>query len=447
MSLLLALLLQAGPVDLLVRGGTVVTMDATERVLPGASVAVRGGAIAAVLEAGERLPASRETLDAAGRLVIPGLVNAHGHVPMILMRGLADDRPLLDWLQKVVFPTEAKHVSPDFVYWGTLLACLEMARSGTTTFADMYYFEGEIARAADEAGMRAVLGQTVIGFPAPDYKSPAEALIGTEAFLRAWRGHPRITAGVAPHALYTTPLPAVRDAFALARRHQAPIQIHAHESADEDRLVREAHGRTTLAVLEAQGLLGPDVLLHHAITVTDDDLALMARRGVSVSHNLESNMKVAVGLLRLPELLAAGIPVGLGTDGAASNNNLDLFEEMDSVAKVHKLFRRDPTVLPAREVFRLATRGGARALGLGDRVGALEAGRRADLVIVDASSPEGLPAHDVYSQLVYSLKGGAVRTVVVDGRVIVRDRVMTTLDVARVAEKARAFGARLRERP
>jgi 5-methylthioadenosine/S-adenosylhomocysteine deaminase len=443
-GLLLAALLEAGTVDLLVRGGIVVTMDAQERVLHGGAVAIRGETIQAVLAAGEPLPKARETIDARGHLVIPGLVNVHGHVPMVLMRGLADDLPLLDWLHKVVFPAEAQHVTPSYVYQGTLLACLEMARSGTTTFADMYYFEDDIAQATDKAGLRAVLGQTLIGFPAPDYKTADAALIGTEQFLKRWRGHPRITPSVAPHALYTTPLDLVRKARELSRRYSVPFQIHAHESPDEDRLVRETLGATAVTVLESAGLLGPDVLLHHAITLTDDDLLVMARRGVAVSHNLESNMKVAAGPARLPEMLAAGLAVGLGTDGAASNNNLDLFEEMDSVAKVHKLFRHDPTLLPARDVFRLATRGGARALGLGDRIGALEKGRLADVVLVEATGPEATPLYDVYSALVYSLKGGAVRTVVVGGRVVLRDRRMLTLDAEEVRKQAWEIAKRLK---
>ncbi len=319
-----------------------------------------------------------------------------------------------------------------------------MARSGTTTFADMYYFEEEIARATDKVGLRAVLGQTIIGFPAPDYETTDKALAGAEGFLRRFQGHPRITPSVAPHALYTTPLEVVRQAHALARRYAVPLQIHAHESPDEDRLVRERLGATALAALEQAGLLGPGVLVHHAITASDADVRLLARRGVAVSHNLESNMKVGAGLFRLPEMMAAGVAVGLGTDGAASNNNLDLFEEMDSVAKVHKLFRRDPTLLPAREVFRLATLGGARALGLADRVGSIEKGKLADLVLLDASSPEATPLHDVYSQLVYALKGASVRTVLVAGRVVVRDRRVTTVDEAEVLARARAIAARIR---
>ncbi len=435
----------AAPVDLLIKGGTVVTMDAGRRVLEGGAVAVRGNRIVAVLLAGEALPPARETLDAAGQLVIPGLVNAHGHAPMSLMRGLADDLPLMDWLQEVIFPAEARVVDADFCYWGTLLACLEMTRSGTTTFADMYYFEGDVARAVDQAGMRGVLGQTVIGFPAPDYKTPEAALLAAEAFVTAWKGHARIVPSVAPHAFYTTSLELVRRAREITLRHGVPFQMHARESDAEDERVRALLGRTAISALEQAGLLGPGVLLHHVVSADADDVRLLARRGVGVSHNPESNMKLAVGVPPVPELLAAGVAVGLGTDGAASNNDLDLFDEMDTVAKLHKLLRRDPTVLPAREVFALATLGGARALGLADQVGSLEPGKRADVVLVDVSAPEAQPLYDIYSQLVYALSGSAVRTVVVDGRVILRERRSLTLDESDVLAHAREQQARIRK--
>jgi 5-methylthioadenosine/S-adenosylhomocysteine deaminase len=443
---LLFALLQASPADLVVEGGTVVTMDPRRRVLERGAVVVRGGRIDAVLGPGEPLPEARETLDAAGHLLIPGLVNTHGHVPMIVLRGLADDLTLIDWLEKIVFPAEARHVDRDLVYWGALLACVEMARSGTTTFADMYYFEEEVARAAEQAGLRGVLGQTVIGFPAPDYATVDDALAGAERFIRRYLDHPLVVPSVAPHALYTTSLDTVRRARALSLRHGVPFQMHAHESADEDVRVRVKLGKTAVAALEEAGLLGPGVVLHHAITLTDHDMEVLARRGVSVSHNPESNMKVAVGLARVPEMLAAGIAVGLGTDGPASNNDLDLFEEMDTAAKVHKLVRGDPTVLPARQVFELATLGGARVLGLADRIGSIEVGKQADLVLVDTRQPELTPLHDPYSQLVYAVDGGHVRTVVVAGRIVVRDRRMTTVDADEVMARVEKIAERIRNR-
>jgi len=442
-SLILLALLQPGPVDLLVRGGTVVTVDREMRVLAGGSVAVRGGVIEAVIAPGQSLPPARETIDATGHLVIPGLVNTHGHVPMILLRGIADDLKLMEWLNSVIFPAEAKNVNPDFVYWGTLLAAIEMARDGTTTFTDMYYFEEDIARATDKAGIRGVLGQTIIGFPAPDYKTTDEALAGTESFLRRYKDHPRVVPSVAPHALYTTSVEVVRKARELSRRYGIPFQIHGHESPEEDVSVRQKLGRTTLSVLEEAGVLGPGMIVHHAITVTPDDIQRLVRHGVSVSHNPESNMKGASGLSPVPDMLKAGVVVGLGTDGAASNNNLDLFEEMDTAAKVHKLFRSDPTVMPAREVFRLATLGGARALGLGDRLGSLEPGKQADLVLVDVRTPELTPIYDVYSHLVYAIKGGNVRTVIVGGQVVVRDRKMTTVDADEVMARCNEIKARV----
>ena len=443
LGLLLAGGVAASPVDLLIKGGTVVTVDARMRVLPGGAVAVRGSVIDAVLASGEPTPPAREVIDATGHLVIPGLVNTHGHVPMILFRGLADDLALMEWLNDVIFPAEARDVDPEFCYWGTLLACVEMARSGTTTFADMYYFEEEIARATDRAGLRGVLGQTIIGFPAPDHKTTDAALAGAESFILKYKSHPRVVPSVAPHALYTTSLDVVRRAAEVARRHGVPLQIHAQESRQEDEMVRAKFGKTTITVLDEAGILGPGVVLHHVVTATDDDVRLMVGRGAGASHNPESNMKVGAGMARVPEMLAADLAVGLGTDGAASNNNLDLFEAMDFAAKAHKLVRGDPTVLPARDVFRMATIGGARALGMADRLGSIERGKQADLVLVDVRSPELTPLYDVYSHLVYAIKGHAVRTVLVGGRVVVRDRRMLTVDTAEVMARARALQKRI----
>lgn len=442
-SLLLLNLLQTTPVDLLIKGGTVVTVDPEMRVLEGASVTVRDSEIEAVLEAGQPLPEARKTLDARGHLVIPGLVNTHGHVPMILLRGLADDMKLMEWLNDFIFPAEAKNVDPEFCYWGALLACIEMARSGTTTFVDMYYFEDDIARAVDKAGLRGILAPTIIGFPAPDYKTTEEALAGTEEFIKRWKGHPRVIPSIAPHSLYMTDVEVAQRAREMARRYQVPFQIHAFESPQEDEAVKKKLGKTTGTVLDEAGLLGPGVIVHHAVTVTEEDIRLIASRGAATSHNPESNMKGASGLSPVPDLLAAGVAVGLGTDGAASNNNLDLFEEMDTAAKVHKLYRADPTVMSAKEVFRMATLGGAEALGLGDRIGSIEPGKAADLVLIDIRLPELVPIYDVYSHLVYTIKGPHVRTVIVDGKVIVKDRKMMTVDTNEVLNKVAEIQKRI----
>lgn len=435
--------LQLAPVDVLIEKGTLVTVDGERRVLEGGALAIKGDSIAGIYPAGAALPKATRTVDATGHLVIPGLVNTHGHVPMVLFRGLADDMALLEWLNDFIFPAEARNVDEAFCTWGTLLACIEMARSGTTTFSDMYYYEDAIARATDRAGLRAVLGQTIIGFPAPDYATVDAALAGTEAFIERWKGHPRITPSVAPHALYTTSVETVQRAAALARRHGVPFQIHANESPAEDAQVRKRCGDTSVRVLEKAGVLGPKVLLHHGITLTPDDMKLVAERGAAVSHNPESNMKGASGVADVAGLLAAGVDVGLGTDGGAGNNNLDMFEEMDTCAKLHKLMAREPTAMPAKQVVWLATQGGARALGLGDRVGSLEVGKLADVVLVDVRAPELTPLYDVYSQLVYAIKGAHVRTVYVGGRLVVEDRDMKTLDVDEVVRKARAIQAKI----
>lgn len=444
-TFMLLALLQTAPLkpleppkmDLLIKDGTVVTMDAHMRIIDGGAIAIEGDSIAAILNPNEPLPEAKRTIDASGHIVIPGLVNTHGHVPMVLLRGIADDLKLMEWLEKYIFPTEAKSVTREFVYWGSLLACLEMARSGTTTFVDMYYFEEEIARAAERAGLRSVLGQTIIGISAPDYKSPDDALAGAESFIERYKDHPLVVPSVAPHALYTTPFEVIRKAFQLARKHGVPFQIHAVEAKEEDRLVQEKLGKKTIEALDDAGLLGPGVLLAHGVWLSDEDIRRVAQSGAGISHNPESNMKTASGVARVPELLEAGIPVGLGTDGPASNNNLDLFEEMDTAAKLHKLVRDDPTVLPAREVFAMATRGGARALGMEDKIGSIEIGKRADLALIDMRQPELTPLYDVYSQLVYATKGAQVKTVIVNGRVVLEDRQMMTLDTAEVLRQAR----------
>jgi 5-methylthioadenosine/S-adenosylhomocysteine deaminase len=424
-------------VDIVIRGGTVVTMDSDRRVLEGGSVVVRGERIEAVLAAGEAVPSARETVDATGQLVIPGLVNSHGHVAMTLLRGVADDLKLMEWLEGYIFPAEGKNVSPEFVYWGTLLGCIEMARSGTTTFTDQYYFEEEVARATDEAGLRGVLGQTIIGFPVPDYKTPEEALAGTEGFILRYRDHPRVIPSVAPHALYTTSIEVVERAYELARRYAVPFQIHAVEPPTENEQVLKLLGKETIAALDDAGILAPGTILHHSIWLSDSDIERIARSGAGVSHNPESNMKTASGVARVPELLAAGVPVGLGTDGPASNNNLDLFEEMDTAAKLHKVVTLDPTVMPAETVFQMATLGGARALGLEGSIGSIEPGKLADIVMIDARVPELTPLYDVYSHLVYVVKGGDVGSVLVGGRFVVRNRDVTTVDVDEVMARAR----------
>jgi 5-methylthioadenosine/S-adenosylhomocysteine deaminase len=428
-------------VDLLVTGGTVVTMDSQRRVIEDGAVAIRGDSIVAVgprAEIESRFEAA-QTIDAHGALVMPGLINGHAHAAMSLFRGLADDLALDEWLQKYIFPAEARNVTPDFVEWGTRLGVLEMLRGGITTYADMYYFEDVVARVTKDAGMRGVLGETIIDFPAPDNKTPGEALAYTQKYLNQWKGDPLIIAAVAPHSIYTCSEKTLQDAATLARRNGAPILIHIAEAQFELEQSREKHGATPVAYLERAGILGPDVIGAHCIWVDQADIATLAHFNVGCINNPSSNMKTAAGVMPVPEMLAAGEPIGLATDGAASNNNQDMFEEMDLAAKLQKIARMNPRALPEKQVVEMATINGARALHLEKIIGSLETGKKADLILVDIGAPHATPMYDVYSELVYALKASDVRTVVIAGNIVMRDRRMLTLDEKEILAKAEEY--------
>ncbi len=433
-------------VSLVVTNGLVVTMDEEERVIPGGAVAIDGADIVAVGTADEigRQFRGAETIDAAGQVIAPGLVNTHTHAPMVLYRGLADDLALMDWLQKYIFPAEAKTVSPEFVRAGTRLAALEMIRSGTTTFADMYYFEEEIAQETKAAGLRAVLGQTVIQFPVADAKTPQEALVRAAAFIEAFKDDPLITPAVAPHAMYTLDGPILMAARNLAQRHGVPTLIHLAETRDETRVAVERGAMSPVDYLEGLGFLGEGVMAAHGVWVSEADVAILRTRGVGVSHNPESNMKLASGTAPVPAYLAAGVAVGLGTDGAASNNDLDMFEAMRTASLLHKLQSGDPRVVGARTALAMATIGGARALGMASEIGSLEPGKRADVIVVDMTAARQTPMYDPISHLVYTTRGDDVRTTIVHGRVLMRDRTVLSLDEAAVLRDARAWADKVR---
>jgi len=441
MSLLTLLVLAATatqPVDLVVRNGTVVTVDASRRVIAHGAVAVDGGRIAAVGTEAEVDAQFRgkEVLDAAGGIVMPGLVNAHTHAAMVLFRGVADDLKLMEWLQKYIFPAEKSNVTAEFVRAGTRLAALEMIRSGTTTFVDMYYFEDQVAEACKEAGLRGVLGSSLIEFPAPDSKTIPEALAYAERFLKRWGNDPLVVPAVAPHSTYLASPETLKASRALADRYRAPILIHLSESSDEQSQVRERYGRTPTEHLQQLGILRRGVLGAHGIWLTPSDRAILKEAGVGVAHCPQSNMKLSSGTAPVREMLAESMRLGLGTDGAASNNDLDMFEEMLTAALLAKHASGDPTVAPAPAVLEMATLGGARALGMEDRIGSLEPGKRADLVVVGLDEPRLHPLYDPVSHLVYVAKGADVRYVVVEGRVIMRDRHVLTLDEKAVIAEA-----------
>jgi 5-methylthioadenosine/S-adenosylhomocysteine deaminase len=426
--------------DLIVRAGFVLTMAGPN--LEDGAVAIRDGRI---LEVGPaeailaRYSAAR-TIAAPEGAMLPGLVNAHTHAPMVLYRGIADDRDLMDWLENYIFPAEARNVDAEFVRWGTLLAAAEMIRTGTTTFADMYYFESDIAAATRQAGLRAVLGQTMIDFPAPDNKTWEEAVAYVREFVAAWKDDPLITPALAPHAPYTVSRDHLLEVRRLASELGVPILIHVAETANEVRQVTEATGLSPVAYLDSIGFLAGDVVAAHTIHLTDEEIAILARRGVGCVHNPESNMMLASGVAPVPALLAAGVNVGLGTDGpAGSNNDLDMIAEMASAARLQKVVRGDPRALSARQVLELATIGGARALGLDQKIGTLEPGKRADLILIDLSEPGTQPVYSVESAIVYATDGSHVTTTIVDGRVLMRDKKLLTVDESAVVTKARQY--------
>ncbi|HTG62541.1 MAG TPA: amidohydrolase, partial [Terriglobia bacterium] len=429
-------------------GGTIVTMDGQRRVIEDGAIAVNHQTIVMVGPRAEieAKYVARQEIDARGKLVLPGLINGHTHVPMTLLRGLKDDVSLDVWLQKYIFPAEAKNVNESFVRWGTRLGAAEMIRSGTTTFADMYYFEDAVADETKAAGMRGVLGETFIDFPAPDNKSEAQMLAYTENFLKRWKGDPLIHAAVAPHSIYTCSKKTLKDAATLARKYNAPILIHVAETKKELVESREKNGATPVQYLDRIGLLGPDVLAAHCVWVDETDRKILAGRQVGCVHNPSSNMMLASGVAPVVEERAAGVRVGLGTDGpAGSNNDLNMMEEMDLAAKLQKVAKMDPQALGAKDALEMATIEGARALHMEKEIGSLEPGKKADVVVLSLDVPNAVPMYDVYSQTVYALKASEVKTVVIDGRTVLADGKVLTVDEARVVEKAREYKKEIAE--
>jgi 5-methylthioadenosine/S-adenosylhomocysteine deaminase len=438
----LTILAQRKSVDLIVQNGTIVTMDATRRVIENGSVAVSQGEIVAVGTAAEisQNYKSKQTINALGKVVIPGLINTHTHVPMSLFRGIADDLDLQEWLTKFIFPAEAKNVTEDFVRVGTRLGLAEMIRGGTTTYCDMYYFEDAIADETFKAGVRGVLGETVIDFPVADNKTFADALIYTEKYIKKWQGNALITPAIAPHAPYTVSEEHLKAARALSDKLNAPIVIHLAEAVTETEFIQQKHqGIRPIEFVEKIGFLNDRVIAAHVIQANESELQILKKRGVGIAHNPQSNMKLAAGVAPVPMMLKMDLPVGLGTDGAASNNDMSLWEEMDTAAKLHKLISGDPKVLTALQAFEMATIRGARALHLEKQIGSLETGKRADMVIVDFDNLNQTPFYSIYSSLVYATKASDVRTVIINGKIVMRDKRLLTLDENVIKKDANAY--------
>ncbi len=428
-------------IDLAIVGGSIVTMNDRQEVIEDGYIAIKGDRI---VDLGSRIDLSKKYLPkkkilATGKAIIPGLINTHTHVPMVFFRGIADDLLLQEWLEKYIFPAEAKNVSKDFCYWGTLAGCLEMIKGGVTTYVDMYYFEDTIAEATAKAGMRGVLGETLIDFPVADNKTPQEALIYTEKFVERWRNHPLIIPAIAPHAPYTVKPDHLKAVKEFAEKQNIPIVIHLAETQAEVDDITKRYGSRPIMHLEKLGLLSERLIAAHVVWANAEEIALLKQRGVGVAHNPQSNMKLACGVAPVPEMLKAGVAVGLGTDGAASNNDLNLFEEMDTAAKLHKLNSKNPTVLSAREALEMATIRGAKAIHLDKEIGSLEVGKRADIVVVNLQTSHHQPIYNLFSSLVYSTKGSDVETSIINGKVVMQSGKVLTLNEAEINQQTKKY--------
>jgi len=433
--------------DILISGGTIVTLNDKDTIIRGGALAIRGDTIIAIGAKEEILAAHecRETIEAPLSIIMPGLINAHTHAAMTCFRGIADDMELMNWLNRFIFPAEARNVDPELVYWGSLLACAEMIKSGTTTFSDMYIFEELTAQAAKEAGMRCLLGEVLFDFPSPNIKTPEEGLAYTEKLIQKWADDPLINIMVEPHALYTCSPELLKAAKALADLYKVPLATHLLENKAEAKQLKEKLGQRATHFLKELGLLDERFFAFHCVMMDDEDIRLFADKGCKVVHNPESNMKLASGVAPISSMIRKGVVVGLGTDGCASNNNLDMFQEIDTAAKLEKSARLDPTVMSARTVLKMATCEGAKVLGLDGVVGSLETGKKADLCIIDMNKPHLTPLYDEYSHLAYTVGGADVETVIINGRIVMQNRRLITIDEQEAMHRVRIIARRVQE--
>lgn len=421
-------------IDILIINGTVLTMRSDEMEIKNGAVAVDGDKIVAVGKTDDFLNwrASR-VIDAKGGIIMPGFVNTHTHASMTCFRGLADDLPLSIWLNDHIFPAESK-LDENKVYCGALLACAEMIMSGTTCFCDMYLFEDAVARAAKSAGMRAVVGEVLYDFPSPNYGPLEKGFDYTRMLIEKWKDDPLISIAVEPHSPYLCSPDLLKKAFMLAQQYNLPLVIHVSETENEVRQTKDRYGLTPIEHLSNLGILAPNLLACHCVDLSGNDISILRQYDVKVSHNPESNMKLASGIAPVPKLIKEGICVGLGTDGCASNNDLDMLLEMDTAAKLHKVNNYDPTVMDAHTVLRMSTIEGAKALGLNNITGSIEHGKRADLIIIDTNKPHLTPMYDPISHLVYAAKGSDVTTSIINGQLVMEDGCLLTINIDNAIE-------------
>jgi len=428
--------------DLAIAGGTLVTMSSRMDIIENASIGISGGRIALV-DTNRTLAADR-IIDARGGLILPGLVNTHTHLPMVCFRGLADDLPLMDWLHHHIFPMEARFVNKQMVRDGAMLAIAEMILSGTTTCCDGYFFENQIAEAALAGGMRAVAAQGFADSATPDHPQYEKMMAAAGRFVERWLPHaPMITPAFFCHSPYTCSPRTLVNVKAAAREAGILYLTHLLENRDEIDTIEKRYGRKPVTHLHHLGVLDDRTVAVHCNWMSPEDIALFADLGVSVSHNPASSMKLAAGVAPIPLMMEKGIAVGLGTDGSASNNDLDMFQEMDLSAKVHKATLLDPTVMSAETVLKMATIEGARVLGMDRLIGSVEVGKQADIIILDMNQPHLTPLYNPYSQIVYAARGGDVKTSIIDGKPVMENRRLLTMDLPAVMERVRAIAAHI----
>ncbi len=420
--------------DMLVTNGVVVTMNKEMEIIENGAVYIKDDSI---VQIGSKDTFSdiiaEETIDARGGIIMPGLINTHTHASMTLFRGLADDMPLMDWLNDHIFPAESK-LTEDMVYKGAMLACAEMILSGTTCFCDMYLFENKVAEAAFDSGMRAVTGEVLYDFPSPCYGDLTNGFNYVSNMMEKWKDNSHITIAVEPHSTYLCAPELLEKAAAAARKNKSPIVIHLAETEDETALIKKKYGTTPVKFLADLGILGPDLIACHCIHITDEDIQLLKKFDVKIVHCPESNMKLGSGIAPVPELIKREICVSLGTDGCASNNDLDLFLEMDTTAKLHKVFTMNPEAINAETALKMATINGAVTLGLDKITGSLEVEKRADIIVVDTSKPHMVPMYNPYSHLVYSANGSDVAATIIDGNLVMKDRKILKMDLWKIMD-------------
>jgi 5-methylthioadenosine/S-adenosylhomocysteine deaminase len=430
-------------VDRIITGGRILVLNEKKSHIRAGIVAIDGENIVAVGEKTklENRYIGREIIDASGCLIMPGLINCHNHAAMTCFRGIADGLELTNWLN---FPAESENVKEELIYWGSMLACAEMIKSGTTTFCDMYIFEDETAKAAKKAGMRCLLGEALFDFPSPNFQTSG-GVDYTRMLIEKWAGDPLVNIVVEPHSLYTCSIDLLKDAKAIADRYNIPYATHLLKDRGEREQLFRKFGGSPVAFLKDIGYLTERFIAFHCVSMDEEEMKLFAEHGCKVVHNPGTNMKLASGIAPVPDMLNAGVTVGLGTDGCASNNNLDMFAEMDMAAKLHKVHRLDPTVMDAGTVVRMATCEGAKALGMEDTFGNLEPGMKADIAIINLNKPHLTPIYNEFSHLVYTVNGGDVDTVLINGKVVMRGRQLLTIDENEVMERVNEIAVRIRK--